>query len=123
MRKLFLVAERLSWDDKLLSRHDEDLNQELNWTVNYELGILDPFVEDSEQVPGGKNSRKNRSYPYQNEHEMKLAFKLISMTEDITPVTWSLWIGAQQDLQELLGGDANDTPSLEAAKTTFAHVK
>jgi hypothetical protein len=114
MRKLFLVAERLSWDDKLVSRLDKDLNEELNWTVNYELGILEPFVEDAEQVPGGKNSREDKFYPYKNEHEMKVAFKLIFMTENITPVAWSLWIGAQLGFQDLLGRDEDTAPPLKA---------
>jgi hypothetical protein len=30
MRKVFLVAKRLSWDDKIVSIHDKDLNEELN---------------------------------------------------------------------------------------------
>ncbi|KAF9700352.1 hypothetical protein EKO04_001242 [Ascochyta lentis] len=104
-RKIFLVAERLSWEDGITSMHDKSLNEELNWAVNYELGILDPFVEDPEQVPGGKKSQMNIFYPYQNEYEMKLAFKYIFMTEDITETTWALWIGTQLDLQKMLGGD------------------
>lgn len=104
-RKLFLVAERLSWEDGITSIHDKSLNEELNWAVNHELGILDPFVEDPEQVPGGKHSRTNSFYPYQNEYEMKLALKYIFMTEDITETTWMLWIGTQLDLQKMLGGD------------------
>jgi len=109
MRKLFLVAERLSWDDKLVAMPDKDRNEELNWTVNYELGILDPFVEDAQQIPGGKNSRQNRFYPYRNEYEMKLAFKLIFMTEDLSATTWALWISAQMHLQNMLeGGEKTD---------------
>jgi hypothetical protein len=102
MRKVFLVAERLSRDDKIVSMHDKDLNEELNWKVNYELGILDPFVEDPEQTPGGKHSHANRFYPYKNEHEMRLALRLIFMTENITEITWALWIGTQLDLDKAL---------------------
>lgn len=123
MRKVFLVAERLSWDEKLISGPDRDLNEELNWTVNYELGILDPFVEDPEQIPGGKNSRENKFYPYQNEYEMKLAFKLIFMTEDITSVTWSLWIGVQSDFQDLLSSDEDMALSSEPEQANVAQVK
>jgi hypothetical protein len=50
MRKVFLVAERLSWDPNTVPIHDKDLNEELNWKVNYELGILEPFVEDQFQA-------------------------------------------------------------------------
>lgn len=107
-RKLFLVAERLLWEDGITSVHDKSLNEELNWAVNYELGILDPFVEDHQQIPGGKHSRSNSFYPYANEYEMKLAFKYIFMTEDITETTWSFWIGTQLDLQKMLGGDKEE---------------
>lgn len=102
MRKMFLVAERLSWDDKLVAMPDKDRNKELNWAVNYELGILDPFVEDAEQISGGKSSRHNKFHPYRNEYEMKLAFKLIFMTEDLSATAWALWISAQMHLQNML---------------------
>jgi hypothetical protein len=105
LRKAFLVAERLSWDDKIVSVHDKDLNEELNWKINYELGILDPSVEDPEQILGGKHSRGNKCYPYKNEREMKLALKLIFMTEDITEATWALWIGTQLDMQKAMDSD------------------
>jgi hypothetical protein len=118
MRKVFLVAERLSWDDKIVSIHDKNLNEELNWKVNYELGILDPFVEDPEQVPGGKHSRNNKYYPYQNEHEMKLAFKLIFMTENITETSWTLWISSNLSLQKMLIEAGTESPPLIASKCT-----
>jgi hypothetical protein len=117
MRKLFLVAERLTWEEGLVSMHDKDLNEELNWKFNYELGILDPFVEDPEQVPGGKNSQNNRFYPYQNEHEMKLAFKLMFMTENLTEVSWSLWIGVQLDIEKMLNG-CNKTEAAPSQSTS-----
>ncbi|KAH7383171.1 hypothetical protein BKA66DRAFT_90691 [Pyrenochaeta sp. MPI-SDFR-AT-0127] len=112
MRKVFLVAERLTWEEGLVSIHDKDLNEELNWNVNFELGILDPFVEDPEQVVGGKNSRNNKFYPYQNDHEMKLALKLIFMTENITKTSWAVWIGTQLDLETMLNthGETYDVP-------------
>jgi hypothetical protein len=116
MRKMFLVAERLSWDEKMVSMHDKDLNGELNWKVNYELGILDPFVEDPEQVPGGKCSRQNKFYPYQNEYEMKLALKLVFMTEDLTLTTWTLWINTQLNLQKMLIKSENEEMPSIASK-------
>jgi hypothetical protein len=91
-----------SFDLTTVSIHDKDLNEELNWKVNYELGILDPFVEDNVHIPGGKNSRSNKFYPYQNQHEMKLALGLVFTTEDIKEVTWSLWINTQLSLQNML---------------------
>jgi hypothetical protein len=108
MRKMFLVAERLLSEDGITSMHLKSKNEELNWAVNYELGILEPFVEDPEQVPGGKYSQKNTFYPYANEYEMQLAFEYISISEEITETTWALWIGVQLDLQKMLGGDDLD---------------
>jgi hypothetical protein len=111
LRKLFLVAERLSWAFKTVSSRDRDLNEELNWKVNYELGILDPFVEDSEQIAGGRNSRSNKMYPYKNEHEMRLALGLIFTSEDLKETTWALWISNQLNLQRVLGHDQQLKPS------------
>jgi hypothetical protein len=118
MRKVFLVAERLSRDDKIVSIHDKDLNEELNWKVNYELGILDPFVEDPEQVVGGKHSRNNKFYPYQNEYEMTLALKLIFTTEDITETSWTLWICSNLSLQKMLIESECEAPPSIASKCT-----
>jgi hypothetical protein len=91
-----------------VSSHDKDLNEELNWKVNYELGTLDPFVEDAEQVQGGKHSKSNKWYPYKNGHEMKLALKFIFMTEDVTKMTWALWIGTQLHFQDMLDGEQDN---------------
>lgn len=104
-RKIFLVAERLSLHGAHASRADIDLNEELNWAVNYELGILEPFVEDPEQVPGGKRSQKNKFHPYCNEHEMKEALNLMFASENITEMSWSLWLDMQMSVQTLLGNE------------------
>jgi hypothetical protein len=111
MRKVFLVAERLSWDFESVSGRDRDLNEELNWKVNYELGILDPFIEDSKQVAGGKYSRSNKFYPYKNEHEMRLALGLIFVSEGLKESTWALWISNQLNLQRVLAHDQQPKPS------------
>lgn len=91
-RKVFLVAERLAWNDAIVSTHDKDLNKELSWAVNYEVGILETSIEDGGQLPGGRKSQDNQFYPYQNEHEMRLALKLVFMMDEMTPATWALWI-------------------------------
>jgi hypothetical protein len=90
IRKLFLVAERLTWEDDLVSMCDKELNAYLNSELNKELGIGWPTVNDPEHVPGGKYSRINKFHPYCNEHEMMLALKLLSMTDSLTEATWSL---------------------------------
>ncbi|CAO2655972.1 Nn.00g047750.m01.CDS01 [Neocucurbitaria sp. VM-36] len=102
MRKLFLVAERLTWEEGLVSIQEKELNEELNWKCNYELGILDPFVEDQEHASGGKNSQINIFHPYQNEHELRLALTFMFMAADITETSWALWIAMQLDLETVL---------------------
>ncbi|KAJ4360616.1 uncharacterized protein N0V89_001182 [Didymosphaeria variabile] len=101
LRKAYLVAERLSWEDELITAPDRNLNEELNWAVNYELGILEPFVEDIEQRTGGKRSQKNKYHPYQNAFEMKEALKLIFTSENITDASWNLWVDLQKDIQRI----------------------
>ncbi|KAH7396544.1 hypothetical protein DE146DRAFT_614392 [Phaeosphaeria sp. MPI-PUGE-AT-0046c] len=103
-RKGFLVAERLAWNDTIVSNHDRGLNEELNRAVNYELGILEPCVANGKNIPGGEKSQGNRFYPYINEHEMRLALKLVFMTDELTHAIWAMWIGAQMSFQELLEG-------------------
>lgn len=105
MRKVFLVAERLAWDEGQMPVHDKYMNEQLNWAVNYDVGILDVFDENLDQHPGGKYSNRDKFYPYRNEHETMLALKLIFMTEDITEVTWALWIDTQLDMQKIFGHD------------------
>ncbi|KAF2874645.1 hypothetical protein BDV95DRAFT_566664 [Massariosphaeria phaeospora] len=124
-RKLFLVAERLSWEEGYVSSHDKDRNEELNWEVNYELGILGPCILDAELIPGGRMSRNNSWHPYRNEHEMKQALKLIFGSGNITEKNWALWIGAQLDLQMLLQEPdkikgASTTPAPSSTKTLGA---
>ncbi|KAF2274681.1 uncharacterized protein EI97DRAFT_434916 [Westerdykella ornata] len=120
MRKLFLVAERLTWDYAVVSSREREQNEQLTWEVNYELGILEPFVEDAEQVPGGKKSRLNKWYPYQNQHEMKLAMSLISMDAGLTEVSWSLWYGLQMNIQRVLGHEEDVSNRNNSAPRDYA---
>jgi hypothetical protein len=63
---------------------EKNKNEERNWEVNYELGILDPMVEDLEQLPGGRMSRENEWYPLKNEWEMQAALMLVEKAEILT---------------------------------------
>ena len=90
--KLFLVAERLSWEDGTISTFERNQNEELNWEVNYQLGILEPTIEDPDQVPGGKNSRANEWYPYGNEFEVVAAMKLVEKATCLTEGSWRAWV-------------------------------
>jgi hypothetical protein len=91
-RKLFLVAERLSWQEGLVPTKERLRNEEALWEVNFELGILDPSIEDSEQQPGGKNSRANMFYPYDTEQEAETAFGLIQQADRISESSFNLWV-------------------------------
>ncbi|KAF2642763.1 hypothetical protein P280DRAFT_396460 [Massarina eburnea CBS 473.64] len=110
---LMILAERLTWQFGEVPLPDKERNEELTWAVNYELGILDPAMEDPVQYLGGRKSQTDRFYPYQNEHEMKLALKYIFASEDITQVSWSLWIGMQMDLEKMFSVQAE--PSTKPA--------
>jgi hypothetical protein len=100
----------------------KEQNEELNWAVNYELGMLDPFMEDPEHVPEGKNSQKNSFYPYKNEIEMNQALKLLIASENITSVSWSLWIGMQMDLQDMVRVEETST-SVQPSPNTWPRKK
>jgi hypothetical protein len=117
LRKTYLVAERLSWEDEFVSAPDRNSNEELNWAVNYELGIMEPFVEDAEQVPGGKLSQKHKFHPFRNEFEMEQALNLIFTAENITDASWNLWVGLQTDLQRFTGNEEmqSSNPSATSA--------
>jgi hypothetical protein len=102
-RKLFLVAERLSWVDGEVSRADRELNEELNWEVNYEMGIFGPFVDDSDQMPGGKHSQSHKWYPFEDEKDMEQAFDIVATRDYMTEEKWAL----SRDIQEPIIAAAN----------------
>jgi hypothetical protein len=88
--KLFLVAERLTWEADSVSMSDRNLNANLNSKLNHELGIPSRVVNFPEHVPSGKHSKTNKYHPYENEHEMMLALKLLFMTDNWKAAAWSL---------------------------------
>jgi len=122
-RKLFLVAERLSRTDGIVSTAEKNQNEELNWEINYQLGILDPFVEDPIQVPGGKNSQKNQWYPYKSKFEMDKTFGLLSVTHDITEGSFKLWMSALSflaDLPDLPAPSPNCYPTFPTSRDVMS---
>lgn len=104
--KLFLVAERLSWEDSTISTLERNQNEELNWEVNYQLGILEPAMEDPDQFPGGKNSRANKWYPYDNEFEVVAAMKLVEKATSLTEGSWRAWV----DMVDYLPSEPDELP-------------
>ncbi|KAI9764437.1 MAG: hypothetical protein M1840_008460 [Geoglossum simile] len=91
-QKLFLVAERLLFDPERTPVAARQNNEEANWEVNFQLGILDPFVEDLEgHIPGGKRSRVKRCYPFETEFEMGAVLKLIEKGGVLTQSNWAVW--------------------------------
>jgi hypothetical protein len=105
MRKLFLVAERLTWEEGIVSMNEKSLNANLTSKLNHELNIQSPVTEHEECAPGGKHSKTSKYHPYHNEHEMRLAFKLAFTTDSLTKAAWSLWIGTQLDIEKMLERD------------------
>jgi hypothetical protein len=109
-RKFFLVAERLTWEEGIVSMNEKSLNTNLNSKLNQELNIQSPSTENEECAPGGKHRKTSKYHPYHNEHEMRLAFKLVFATDNLTKAAWSLWIGMQLDIEKKLEVDeAKDT--------------
>lgn len=89
--KLFLVAERLSWEDGTVGSRERARNEETLWEVNAELGIYEPAVEEDGHVVGGKRSKENKLWPYNNAYDADVALKLIEKVEVLTERNWELW--------------------------------
>ncbi|GIZ45547.1 hypothetical protein CKM354_000870900 [Cercospora kikuchii] len=90
-RKLFLVAERLSWDPRATSSQQREQNEVALWAINAELGVFDPAVDDDDVVIGGKHSRENEWYPYLNKVEAEMALRIIEKADVLTEMSWPLW--------------------------------
>ncbi|KAH8636448.1 hypothetical protein IG631_08283 [Alternaria alternata] len=122
MHKLFLVAERLTWEDGLLSAHEKELNANLNLKINNELGIQWPIVNDPVHALESNHSKKNKFHPYYNEHEMILALELLSTTESLTEASWSLWLGMQLYAEKTWGA-GETTGSLSSETMAGEHMR
>jgi hypothetical protein len=90
-RKLFLVAERLSWQNNVVSTAARERNEETLWTVNAELEIYEPAVEDDQIVIGGRQSRDNALFPFQSEEEATAAMRIVAKAEVLGPRSWPVW--------------------------------
>lgn len=90
-QKLFLVAERLTWEEGKVPMRDITTNEEQLWEVNFQLGIMEPSVEDHEHVPGGKQSRKMPFFPFETEDEMEVSMKLLEKAERLSEDSFHLW--------------------------------
>jgi hypothetical protein len=122
IHKLFLVAERLTWEDGLLSAHEKELNANLNLKINNELGIQRSIVNNPVHLPRAKDSKMNKLHPYYNEHEMMLAFELLSTTESLTEASWSLWLGMQLYAEKIWGA-GETTGSLSSETMAGEHMR
>ncbi|KAF2493100.1 hypothetical protein BU16DRAFT_583270 [Lophium mytilinum] len=121
-RKLFLVAERLSWLDGIVSTAERNTNEEKNWEVNYELGILDPSIEDPDQRPGGRKSRLNEWHPYKTEFEMKSALTLVEKADQLTEASWNVWVAMIDAISEEQQGAVETCPRPTQYETPYASV-
>jgi hypothetical protein len=105
-RKLFLVAERLSWEEGVVPTRERTRNEEALWEVNFELGIVDPHVDDTQNNPGGKNSRINMFYPYDTEEEAEMAFDFLQRADQISQTSFKLWTNTLDKLSHLAATEA-----------------
>ncbi|KAK3717643.1 hypothetical protein LTR37_005710 [Vermiconidia calcicola] len=105
-RKLFLVAERLSWGTGPVSANERNANEEALWSVNAELEIYDPAVEDEQIVIGGRQSREDALFPFASEQEAGVVMRVVTKPEVLTTRTWDLW---RDMINEKTEGEASDT--------------
>ncbi|KAF7192451.1 hypothetical protein HII31_06226 [Pseudocercospora fuligena] len=101
-RKLFLVAERLSWEVGTTSRKQREQNEVATWAVNAELSIFDPAVDEDEVVVGGRRSRDNECYPYSSQDEADAAMMIVEKADILSEGSWKVWMKTiNTKLQEL----------------------
>lgn len=110
-RKLFLVAERLSWELGTVSYSARSQNEEALWACNAELGIFEPAVDDEEVVIGGRRSRDDEYYPYQGEVEVEFAMKLVASAEVLSDASWTLWKRMIEKAMAMLQGSREGADS------------
>lgn len=91
-RKLFLVAERLSWEVGATSSKQREDNQIALWAVNAELAIFDPAVDEDEVVNGGRLSQANEWHPYSSQHEAEVAMSIVEKADMLSEASWQIWL-------------------------------
>lgn len=114
-RKLFLVAERLSWHGfrGIVPAPEKALNEEQLWAVNFDLGITDPAIEESSSLmAGGKNSQSNPFYPYHTEEEMEAALALLRHTDRLSEVSFNMWLSTLDSMSMMINVTENERPGL-----------
>ncbi|KAK5123760.1 hypothetical protein LTR85_002396 [Meristemomyces frigidus] len=91
-KKLFLVAQRLSWAAGTFGVKARSKNEEALWAVNYELGIEElVMLASQESVSGGKQSGKNAWFPYQSKAEADLVMEIVESAEVLSEASWEAW--------------------------------
>ncbi|EME85081.1 uncharacterized protein MYCFIDRAFT_195947 [Pseudocercospora fijiensis CIRAD86] len=101
-RKLFLVAERLSWEVGTTSRKQREQNEVATWAVNAELSIFDPVVDEDEVIVGGRCSREKTCYPYNTQEEADAAMMIVEKADLLSEGSWRVWMQTiNAKLQEL----------------------
>ncbi|QDS72982.1 hypothetical protein FKW77_008787 [Venturia effusa] len=123
-RKLFLVAERLSWHGfrGIVPAAEKALNEQQLWAVNFELGITNPAVEDPESLMvGGKNSQSNPFYPYRSEEEMETALALLRHTDRLSEVSFKIWLSTLDSMSMAANKTDNGPPALKMISTSASN--
>ncbi|KAL1627104.1 hypothetical protein SLS54_002643 [Diplodia seriata] len=110
IQKLFLIAERLSWENGTVPTAERELNQELTWEVNFQLGIEAPTLQDAEEVAGGKNSKLDRWFPFESEADCTAALQLIAKADCLSESSYSLWLKMLEALYTVLPDERQERP-------------
>lgn len=90
-RKLFLVAERLSWEVGATSSATRNQNEIALWAVNAELDIFEPAVDDDEVIIGGRKSRSDEWYPFKDKIDADMAMRIVAKAELLSERSWGMW--------------------------------
>ncbi|TLD24582.1 hypothetical protein E2P81_ATG11918 [Venturia nashicola] len=123
-RKLFLVAERLSWHGfrGIVPAAEKALNEGQLRAVNFELGITDPAVEESSSLmAGGKKSQSNPFYPYQSEEEMEAALAFLRHTDRLSEVSFNMWLSTVDSMSMELNVTENERPALNKVPSSVSN--
>ncbi|KAK8160250.1 hypothetical protein BC567DRAFT_266443 [Phyllosticta citribraziliensis] len=98
-------------------------NQEMTWEVNFRLGIYEPFIEELDQVPGGKHSQESPFYPFEGMSDFSSVMLLVAKGEDLTEASFNMWQRMLDILHYSLGPDDVVEPHESSGPTDAPSVK
>lgn len=85
------MTERLSWELTSTNGQQREQNKIALWAVNADLNVFDPAVEDDEGIVGGRHSRENEWYPFQDQVEAQMAMMVVEKANVLSEASWAVW--------------------------------